>query len=60
MGFIAKFIRDLLRLEADSDMILEGKCPQCGADMDEEDTYDGPDCFLCANCREGDTTDEAL
>ena len=57
MSFFRKLIKNLLSIEADTDAILEGRCPECGEPMDEEDTYDGPDCFLCATCREGEHED---
>ena len=52
-------IKFLLGVESDSDLILQGKCPNCEEEMDENDTYDGPDCYLCVNCRTGET-DETL
>ena len=55
-----KLIKQLLSVEADSDLILAGKCPECEGDMDPNDTYDGPDCYLCAACRTGETDNETL
>lgn len=44
-------IKFLLGVESDSDLILQGKCPECGAEMPEENDETDPLCFLCPDCR---------
>lgn len=50
MEFFSRLIKDLINLERDAQMIMEMKCPECGAEW-EEDGYDGDYCYLCPECR---------